>query len=262
MARSIKDLYAYALAEGEGVGTAYEYYVKRAVMAPLLDTLPPRARVLVAGLPEKYGVSLDFLLAAWERKARAIVVDERPAAIERARRAIDRARDEGKLGGIDLRLEVVPSVLELAGLGACDLVLSCEVMQRIPADRRRAYVQAIRGVAPAGLVFVPNSENSSHLAISGLAGLDRRSMAEAFDGAADRVGFVDLPPFPPGIKRSEDQRARASTGTVEALAMRALEGYALAERLLPVVIKRRVAHIVYATWGDSRDGASRRHRAR
>src|SRR5262252_3111362 len=80
MTPSIKDLYVYALSEGEGVGTAYEYYVKRRVMSPLLRRLKPGARILVAGLPEKYGTSLDFVLAGWERGARLLCADDRPEA--------------------------------------------------------------------------------------------------------------------------------------------------------------------------------------
>ena len=250
MALSIKDLYAYALSEGEGVGTAYEYYVKRRVMAPLMGALPWGASVLVAGLPEKYGTSLDFVLAASERGARTLMVDDRAGAIERARTAIERATRDGKLPDAQVELRAIPSLSELGQLPKHDLVLSCEVAQRLPAGERQRYIQTLRGLAPRGIVFVPNSENGSHLAISGLGGLDRRSLSQLFDGGAAEVGFVDLPPFPPGIKRSEEQRSRASSGTVEAVAMRGLEIYSMLEPVLPSVVKKRFAHIVYATWSE------------
>jgi hypothetical protein len=249
MALSIKDLYAYALAEGEGVGTAYEYYVKRRVMAPLLAGLQRGAQVLVAGLPEKYGTSLDFVLAASERGARVLLVDDRAAAVERARAAIGGVTREGKLTA-DVELRLLASFDDLAELPRHDLVLSCEVVQRLPEGERRDYVRTIRALGPRGVVFVPNSENGSHLAISGLGGLDRRGLSDLFGGQATQVGFVDLPPFPPGIKRSEDQRARASSGVAEAIAMRGLEVYSAAEPILPSLVKRHFAHIVYATWGE------------
>jgi hypothetical protein len=248
MALSIRELYAFALAEGEGVGTAYEYYVKRRVMAPLLRALSPTASVLVAGLPEKYGTSLDFVLAASECGARTLLIDERAGAIERARTAIQTATSAGLLRGPEVELRAVPSLADLSGLPAHDLVLSCEVLQRLPLDSRRRYVKDIRQRAPHGIVFVPNSENRSHLAISGLAGLDGPALAALFEGSAAQTGYVDLPPFPPGIKRSEEQRAQASTGVVEAVAMRGLEVYSVSERLLPSVVKRRFAHIVHASW--------------
>jgi hypothetical protein len=247
---SIKDLYAYALAEGEGVGTAYEYYVKRRVMAPLLTRLPRDARVLVAGLPEKYGTSLDFVLAGIERGAHVLLVDDRASAAERARNAIGDLERAGKLAGANVEVRVIASFEDLERLPRQDLVLSCEVVQRLPESERGHYVRTIRAVGPRGVVFAPNSENGSHLAISGLGGLDRRGLSALFGGDAARVGFVDLPPFPPGIKRSEDQRARASSGLAEAIAMRGLEVYSAAEPWLPSLVKRHFAHIVYATWGE------------
>ena len=64
--RPIKNLYQYAFIEGEGVGTAYEYFAKRLVLASWLPLLPRRPKVRILGLPEKYGVSLDFWLLADE----------------------------------------------------------------------------------------------------------------------------------------------------------------------------------------------------
>ena len=86
---TIKDLYALALAEGEGMGTAYEYYAKRLALGRWLKARPRPASILVAGLPEKYGASLDFLLLAGELGAAVTVVDDRPAALDRLRGALD-----------------------------------------------------------------------------------------------------------------------------------------------------------------------------
>jgi hypothetical protein len=251
MGFSIRELYAYALAEGEGVGTAYEYYAKRRVMMPLLDALPPRSRVVVAGLPERYGASMDLLLVAWERGATATVLDDRPAALERARSALGALQGEGLLRGLDVAFRRVASIEEAGGDGAAppyDAVFSCEVLQRVEVRRRASYLAAARRLAPRGIVFAPNAENRSHLAISGLAGLDRGELVALAEDPADRTGFVDMPPFPPGIRRSEEQRQRARAGRLEAVAMRVLEAYARAEHFVPRAIKRRVAHIVYLRW--------------
>ena len=67
--RSIKSLYPLALAEGEGVGTAYEYFAKRLHLARWLKGTKPPQHILIAGLPEKYGASLDFMLLASEVEA-------------------------------------------------------------------------------------------------------------------------------------------------------------------------------------------------
>jgi hypothetical protein len=57
-----------------------------------------------------------------------------------------------------------------------------------------------------------------------------------------------MPPFPPGITRSPDQRQKASSGMFEAVAMAGLQAYCEAERFVPGRLASKVAHIVYARW--------------
>jgi hypothetical protein len=253
MRPSIRELYAYAVSEGEGVGTAYEYYVKRRIMRSVLRGLRPGARVLIAGLPEKYGTSLDFVLAAFERRAHVLVVDDRQAALDRARDAIGTLR--AGFAGLEIEYLLLDSLAEMKGLPRQDLVLSCEVIQRMSPAAQAEYGRAIVELGPRGVVFAPNAENGSHTAISGLAGLDRATL-RAVMGPHVRhveVGFTDLPPFPPGITRTPSQRTRASRGALEGIGMWGLQLYSAAEPWLPDAVKRRVAHIVYAKWpsGDA-----------
>ena len=86
--RTIKSLYPLALAEGEGVGTAYEYFAKRLVLSSWLAKLPTVRRLIIAGLPEKYGSSLDFLLIAQEMGV-ASLQDYRAKMQSHAEAAID-----------------------------------------------------------------------------------------------------------------------------------------------------------------------------
>jgi hypothetical protein len=216
------------------------------VSAGTFARLPAHARVLVAGLPEKYGCSLDLLLASWEREAHVVVLDERPAAIAKLEATLEAARAQGMLAG--LRVEA-RSVDKLDGaLPPADLVACSEVLQRIPSDARRSFCAALVESAPAGLVFVPNSINGSHLKISGLGGMTPEELRDLLPVARD-VGLVDMPPFPPGITRSAEQRERATSGRAEALAMAGLQLYARAEGLAPRFVAERVAHIAYAAWG-------------
>jgi hypothetical protein len=254
---TIRSLYPFALAEGEGVGTAYEYVAKRTFLRPLADQLarPGRAggapaRLLVAGLPEKYGCSLDFAIFADSLGADLLVVDDRDAALARAEKVVSSLKGSGRLAGLQVRYEKVSSLRGLADslrVETRDAVLSCEVLQRVPAGERGSFVDGLRSLAPRGALFVPNSENGSHLAISGLAGLTRAELTTLFPGAD--CEYVDMPPFPPGITRSADQRARASTGMLEAVAMLGLDTYCRAEPLVPSMVKKHVAHIVCARWG-------------
>ncbi len=256
MRPSIRELYSYAVAEGEGVGTAYEYYVKRRIMSPILRDVGPGARFLVAGLPEKYGTSLDFVLAAFEGHAHVLIVDERRAALDRAREAVHASG--AALAGVDIEYRLLASLEGVRSLSRQDVVLSCEVAQRMTPTAQTEYGRAIVALSPRGVVFVPNSENASHTAISGLAGLDRNALRSILGPQAGllEVGFTDLPPFPPGITRTASQRTRASQGTLEAVGMWGLQIYSAAEPWLPDALKRRLAHIVYGRW-DSSDASAR-----
>jgi hypothetical protein len=247
----VRSLYPYALAEGEGVGTAYEYVAKAAFMQPLvrqLESLAARGplRVVVAGLPEKYGTSLDFAILAHGIGADLVIVDDRAAALARAEHAIGAAQRAGRLAGLRVTFEAIVAIADVARRSPVDAVLSCEVLQRIDPPARRGFFDGLRTLAPRGALFVPNSENGSHLKISGLRGLTGAELSSLAPGA--EWGYVDMPPFPPGITRSAEQRTRASTGMLEAVAMRGLDAYCHAEPFVPAAIKKHFAHIVCARW--------------
>ena len=266
---SIKALYTLALAEGEGMGTAYEYYAKRLALGRWLKDRPRPASILIAGLPEKYGASLDFLLLAGELGARVTVVDDRPAALERLRGAL------AVLVGMDLPLaQPVALVTDLPGLAALggryDLAVSSEVLQRLSPDERVIYVERLRRRAAALGLFSPNADNPAHTGRSGLAGLkldelrallaDDRQQTPGDSQKNERptsdvhrpssIGYIDMPPFPPGITRSDEQREQATQGAFEAFVMSGLRAYAHTERFLPGALRRRQSHIVYTLTGD------------
>lgn len=245
------------------MGTAYEYYVKRRTLARFLTGRPHPRTVLIAGLPEKYGASLDFLLLGSELGAAVTVIDDRPAAIERLRGAIEAA---SKMPGPALKPPAAIVQGDLATLstlsGGYDLALSSEVLQRLSSGERHSYVARLGRLAAAAALFCPNAGNEAHNSISGLAGLrleemqaltaDRRPLTIdelAVSGRRSAVvssGYIDMPPFPPGITRSAEQREEATSGRFEALVMWGLGRYAHVERLLPKRLRQRQSHIVYA----------------
>ena len=267
---TIKDLYALALAEGEGMGTAYEYYAKRLALGRWLKARPRPASILVAGLPEKYGASLDFLLLAGELGAAVTVVDDRPAALDRLRGALDRPQRSSETSEVwavfPRPVCLLADLPHLATLtGRFDLAVSSEVLQRLAAAERPAYVAALRARADALALFAPNADNPAHTGRSGLAGLQLDEMSALMQATADRrpptaagevavggrqspvvSGYIDMPPFPPGITRSDEQREQATQGAFEAVVMGGLRVYAHGERLLPGALRRRQSHIVYA----------------
>lgn len=253
---TVKDLYPLALAEGEGMGTAYEYYVKRMALSRMLSGMARPQSILIAGLPQKYGASLDFVLLASELGAELTVVDDRQQAVDRLR---DGMRALSRMDGApSLNLPTVTLLTDLDSLatlqGSFDLALSSEVLQRLTPAGRAAYVARLRELSAALGLFCPNADNEAHNSISGLAGLRLEEMTELLGAGNEQsggtiTGFIDMPPFPPGITRSAEQREDATSGRFEAIVMWGLRRYAHVERFIPTAIRRRQAHIVYALRG-------------
>jgi hypothetical protein len=247
--RSIKSLYRLAFAEGEGIGTAYEYFAKRLVLRNWLSGRARVQRVLIAGLPEKYGSSLDFLLIAQELGATEIVVaDDRPGALEKGRQGLAAAQAMGELSGLQ------PQFVLWSDFGRApeltpgfDISLGSEVLQRLSPAAGRQYVTALTKLARAIALFAPNGDNPSHTNISGLSGLRLAGLQALLqnDGLRANVGYIDMPPFPPGITRSAEQRQQASSGYLEGLVMWGLSYYARLERSFPTRWRRHYSHIVY-----------------
>ncbi len=244
---SIKSLYALALAEGEGVGTAYEYFAKRLVLQKWLQKRP--STILIAGLPQKYGSSLDFVQLAAETGAALTIVDDRPEALAKAQRSLVAAQQAGWLTAVS------PIFIPVAHLGQMseltqdfDLALSSEALQRLDGPQRQGYVARLLGVATVVALFCPNGDNPAHTNLSGLSGLTLAQLQALFSSVLPlhRCGYIDMPPFPPGIIRSEEQREQATSGKFEAFAMWGLGYFARAEKFLPTAVRRRQSHIVYA----------------
>lgn len=247
---SIRDLYPLALAEGEGVGTAYEYFAKRLALARWLPALPAGGQLLIAGLPEKYGSSLDFLLLAEELGLRPTVVDERPSALAKLAGSLAAAQSQGLLTGVRPDRIQVAGCAELAEVeGRFELAVSSEVLQRLNHDQRSRYACRLLELAPAVALFAPNAGNASHTGISGLSGLTLAGLRSLFVLSTSHrtasCGYIDMPPFPPGIIRTETQREQATSGRLEAAAMWGLGHYARLERFFPRPLRHRQAHIVY-----------------
>lgn len=246
---SIKTLYSLALAEGEGVGTAYEYFAKRLVLRPWLKTLPPVKRVLIAGLPEKYGVSLDYILLAEELGATAVVADDRPESLGKFNDTLAKARQMGWFTGGHIETILVPNLSSLADVqGVFDLAIANEVLQRLPAADRPVYAQRQCELAAAVALFCPNAANPDHAAHSGLATLplSALSLLLPFSAHIASSGYIDMPPFPTGVTRSEAQRAQAESGRFEASVMWGLGYFARMEHWLPTAVRRQKSHIIYA----------------
>lgn len=210
---ALKQLYPLALIEGEGLGMAYEYFVRRRLLRGWLNTRPRPRRLLIAGLPERYGFSLDFFLMAQEWSAELVVVDERPQRLEKCQRVVAAAQRQGYFHNLTPTYLPVGDLIHLSELsGAFDLALCTEVLQRIPPDWVSRYWRTLWERANAIALFAPNASNPSQLTYNRLPGLyldDMRTIALMARDNEVRIGYMDMFFFPPGVSRSPDQRERA-----------------------------------------------------
>lgn len=250
---SIRSLYAVNLLEGEGVGTAYEYYAKSKKLMRFLHAIERPKRILIAGLPERYGLSMDFFLLGDRLDAETVVIDERPDALERAGNVIEALRSEGRFHNTKIRFLESDPVLELGVKEFADqkfdLALSSEVYQRLEGAQSR-YISNLKRLAKNIAIFAPNQGNGSHIRLSGLRSVGLEDLLEGFreggsGGTIFDYGYVDMPPFPPGLTRSQGKREQAAESRIEAFLMKGLEIYSLFEDMIPLFIKEKLAHIVY-----------------
>lgn len=244
-ARSVNDLYPLALAEGEGVGTAYEYFVKRRALQNFLTHKKPQ-RMLIAGLPQVYGHSSDFFLLAQEFGAELTVIDERAEKLATTEALVARLQTDGRLIGLSVNFQQVnwQEALPFAE-NEFDLVVSSEVIQRLLSAERMLFANEVQRVGQHFAIFCPNQANASHVGRSGLSGLTLAELRGHFP-QSEMSGLIDMPPFPPGIALSEEQRESAESGTIQQIGMWGLQQYSRFESLLPTKLRQHYAHIVYA----------------
>ena len=180
--------------------------------------------------------------------AKLTVLEDRSAFLAKAKSALAEAEKLGALVGAEVDFRAVADLTMLPAGHSADLVVSSEVIQRFDPAGQRRYLEQIVLLAPLTVLYVPNGDNEGHTTHSGLNGLTLAELQEliAACGLTARTGYIDMPPFPPGITRSEDQRAQAESGLLEAIAMWGLGWVVRAEQLVPRSIRRRQSHIVYA----------------
>jgi hypothetical protein len=234
------DFYELAKLGGEGWGMAYEYRAKWKILERYFGERKIE-KVLIAGLPEKYGLSLDFLMWARKRKVYVLVLDERERVVRKARRVVKK-----KIGGyrewIDIKKR---GLLTIDTAGRFDLVLSCEVLQRISKKLRGRFLRRCLIAAKRGAFFVPNSGNENHAKISKLEGLSLEELYKLGEKAGwERLagGYIDMPPFPPGLELEKEKRENRLLKTVLPVG---LEVWVRTERFWPGGLKKKNAHLVY-----------------
>jgi len=217
----MRKLFDLALLEGEGLGTAYEYFVKHRLLMRLLQNSRIDT-VLIYGLPEKYGLSLDLFQFCHDHGYDTYLCEEDYHKIR-------------KLLKILQGLGIQPPILVDSVTRKYDLILSSEVMQRLTGDERQNYAICVQKFSNQAVIFVPNKHNKLHSRISGLGGLTKSDLSGLFQGSAE---FLDAPPFPPGVRSNSGSRKKM---------IGFLTTYARYEHLLP--FRSRLSHMLVITHG-------------
>lgn len=190
-----------AFKEGEGLGTGYEYYAKYAVLKRYLKERS-NGRMLIAGLPEKYGYSLDFTYYAFFFGNQLTVMDDRSDHILTHKKLLNQLSRTQPTSSVDYH--IINNWAFVPRSDLYDLALSCEVFQRLNQSDKKSFAKFLGDIAERVAVFAPNAENSSHVSVSGLK---TASLTELINGFSkyfkiESSGFLDMPPFPPGIHHS------------------------------------------------------------
>jgi hypothetical protein len=250
---TIKSLYAINLIEGEGIGTAYEYYVKLRKLRKFINSIERPQKILIAGLPEKYGLSMDFFLLGQMLQAEIVVIDERIHILERAQKAIWTLKSKKVFDDIKVNFLKVDQLSEFNNKILIEekfnLALCSEVIQRL--DRtQKTYISNLKKSAEHFAIFVPNRGNESHANLSGLKSIYLGELLKYCQEGYPKItlydyGYIDMPPFPPGLSRSKEKRDQAAKSRLEAFLMKGLEIYSLCENVIPNQLKEKIAHIVY-----------------
>jgi hypothetical protein len=243
-------LHTLTLIEGEGLGMAYEYFVRRRLLLNWYQPQPRPQRLLIAGLPEKHGFAFDFFLLAQEWSAELVVADERPQRLEKCQRLVAAAQHQGYFHNLTPTYLPVTDLIHLPELQQTfDLALSAELLQRIPSEWVPRYWRTLCQRAKAIALFAPNADNPAHQLYSHIPGLyldDMRTIALMAHKSEVRIGYLDVPPFPPGIGRPSSSHEQAAAGLFDNLGIWLLELYARLEPYFSQRWNRGRAHTVYA----------------
>jgi len=240
---SLKLAYLLATAEGEGLGTAYEYVVKQHFIKKVISqSLSPKS-ILVAGLPEKYGFSLDFVQLAQHIHAEITMVDEREEKLRDLDQILSRLKGQGLFPKLHLAMVPIADWSTITLDKRFDLVISCEVLQRLGRTERAVYMQRLGEISSLSIFFAPNAGNAAHARISKLHTLslgELKRLAKETGHGLLAYGYIDMPPFPPGLNQPKREGSRVGFTPV----FNSLTVWATLEKFAPRAILKRQSHIV------------------
>ena len=185
---------------GEGYGTAYEYMAKARFFMRALSELSCDGLegLLILGLPQKYGLSLDFLFwAEYLRVSKVLVFDTRDDKLDLFLKGRQWLIERGILK--DLPVAVLRDWESLSDLDlSSSVIVSCESFQSWE-EEKRSFAGKLYDSARCGFCFVPNDYNDAHRKITHLPTIEGNNLKRYFSNLV-REAYLDCPPVPSGLK--------------------------------------------------------------
>jgi len=242
----INKFFQAALIEGEGFGTAYEYQVKANLLQKYLNETD---RVLILGLPEKFGVSANFLILADKMQKPMLVVDDKPELIAEFNKVKQILIDTKLLQHPQLiESKLLPGLAEYVPETNYDLI----IIQKLNKGWDEQYLNRLLCKTKNIFIFAPNSNNLSHQKFSKLAGINQTDLKKLSGKILNtELGFIDCPPFPSGIKlqRTPEQIHKQSSSFLNkafcSIFLGCLNILCRLEKIFPAKIKNNHSHIIY-----------------
>ena len=184
---------------GEGYGTTYEYMAKGWLLMRTKSLLGCDGidKMLILGLPQRYGLSLDFLFWAEYLQVSEVVVfnteDDRTEAFLYGRQWL---LEHGKLKDIPIR--VLKKWEDLSGLDLSTFLVVCESLSSWN-EEKRMYTNELYNQARCGFCFVPNDYNEAHRRMTHLPTIKENKLDDYLSNIKfDR--YLDCPPVPSGFE--------------------------------------------------------------
>lgn len=234
------------IAEKEGLGTLYEYISKLRVYNALVSK--KFKKVLLLGLPEKYGSSLAVLI--FFPSAKFTVVDPRKE------RLVD-FEDFTKhiISNVSVKL-VKSDIVDYCAKKNFDLIINTEVIQQFRGKELIKLVSTIYRLASGYVVlFIPNRDCYAHPKISGLQAYSLEYFENYIKQNSNfeiiSKGYVDIPPWPAGFILPNGKANRFSGLFTEVFRfirialVFPIPFLVILERFYPVYFKKRQAHMIY-----------------
>jgi ubiquinone/menaquinone biosynthesis C-methylase UbiE len=189
-----KKLLELTLAEYEGIGTWYEYLAKYRLFRKLKNI----HSVLLAGLPQEYGLASDILLFA-VHGAKITVIDDRKDKLEEFSSLAKRFNVSEKV-----TLKLLKNFDKIPFReNSFDLVTNTEAIQRM--ENYQSFIKEMERVSGKHvIIFLPNGYYYSHYIITKIRTFKMNSFIQHCSLKIAGKNYLDRPPWPAGVAVSSN----------------------------------------------------------